>query len=56
MDVIERFFHLSPDGGNGTTELALLAGALALTCQPAFRRLPRLPSLRPGRRRRPRDA
>jgi hypothetical protein len=24
MDFIERFLHLSPDGGNGTTETLLL--------------------------------
>ena len=24
MDFIERWFHVSPDGGNGMTELALL--------------------------------
>jgi hypothetical protein len=32
MDFIERLFHISPDGGNGMTELllaVLLAAALA---------------------------
>jgi hypothetical protein len=24
MDFIERFFHLSPDGGNGITEILFL--------------------------------
>jgi hypothetical protein len=29
MDFVERLFHVSPDGGNGTFELALVAAALA---------------------------
>jgi hypothetical protein len=28
MDWIERIFHISPDGGSGTTEVLLLFGAL----------------------------
>jgi len=39
MDLIERLFHISPDGGNGVTEaglfLALAACAVAL-CRQAF--------------------
>lgn len=42
MDWIERLLHLSPDGGNGLTELALVAGAsvavLSLMVRRALRR------------------
>lgn len=27
MDWIERLFHLSPDGGNGSLEVGIIAGA-----------------------------
>jgi hypothetical protein len=30
MDWIERIFGISPDGGDGTTELLFLAGAVAI--------------------------
>lgn len=33
MDFVERFFHISPDGGNGMTELKF---ALAIFCIFAF--------------------
>jgi hypothetical protein len=28
MDWIERFFHIAPDGGSGTTELLILIGLI----------------------------
>ena len=31
MDWIERLFHVSPDGGNGSLELALLLLAASVT-------------------------
>lgn len=31
MDFIERLFHITPDGGNGLAELAILLG-LACVC------------------------
>lgn len=30
MDWIERVFHVSPDGGNGSFEVVVLLGALVL--------------------------
>jgi hypothetical protein len=27
MDIIERIFHIAPDGGSGATELAILLAA-----------------------------
>ena len=38
MDFIERLFHVSPDGGNGTTEAMFLIAVLAITAALAFRR------------------
>jgi hypothetical protein len=38
MDFIERWFHLSPDNGNGTTELLFLLVAVALVLAIVFRR------------------
>jgi len=38
MDWIERVFHLSPDGGSGTTEMAVFAAVAAVTL--LGRRLP----------------
>jgi hypothetical protein len=47
MDFIESFFHLSPDGGNGTSEaVMLIALMLALTLCVKFRHVQR------GRKRR----
>ena len=37
MDFIERFFHISPDGGSGTTELIWLAVALFAIASVLFR-------------------
>jgi hypothetical protein len=37
MDFIERFFHVSPDGGNGLTELYWFAVA-PITVAVVFRR------------------
>jgi hypothetical protein len=31
LDFIERIFHLSPDGGNGSVEFMLLLGVLAFS-------------------------
>ena len=48
MDWIERILHLSPDGGTGATEIAVVvAAALGLGLGFVFRRRPsprRLPS------------
>jgi hypothetical protein len=30
MDFVERWFHVSPDGGNGLYEVALLLGVVLL--------------------------
>ena len=38
MDFIERFFHLSPDGGNGTTEIIWLAVAIFAVASILFRK------------------
>jgi len=37
MDFIERWFGISPDGGNGTTELVCIAFILAAGAVFAFR-------------------
>ena len=43
MDWIERVFHVSPDGGNGVTELVLVVvPALAVTLGVLSRRARRL--------------
>ena len=38
MDFIERWFHLSPDNGSGTTEALFLLAAVALIIAVAGRR------------------
>ena len=38
MDFIERWLHLSPDNGNGTTEALFLLVAVALVLAVAYRR------------------
>jgi hypothetical protein len=38
MDFIERWFHVSPDGGNGVLELTYLLAALAASTALTFRR------------------
>ena len=40
MDFLERIFHLSPDGGSGLTEFAVLVSILLATAVvPVFRLL-----------------
>ena len=38
MDFIERWFHLSPDGGNGSLELVYLLAIVAIVTMILFRR------------------
>jgi len=38
MDFIERWFHVSPDGGNGTLEWLYLAAAIVAAVVFIFRR------------------
>ncbi len=38
MDFIERIFHISPDGGDGTTEAALIGVALLFLVGICFRK------------------
>jgi len=38
MDFVERLFHISPDGGSGTTELIWLAVALFVIARILFRK------------------
>ncbi len=53
MDWIERLFHISPDGGSGLTEIAILSGIAALIAAAFVRVLsrPRRTGDRPGTRR-----
>lgn len=37
MDFIERLMHISPDGGNGATEMILLLAVSAIVAGIAFR-------------------
>jgi hypothetical protein len=37
MDFIERWFHVAPDGGNGTLEVLYLVAPLALVVAIVFR-------------------
>jgi hypothetical protein len=37
MDFIERLFHVSPDGGNGMTELAIYVVVIAVIVLSAAR-------------------
>ena len=32
LDFIERFFHISPDGGDGSLEIILLIAAATIVC------------------------
>jgi hypothetical protein len=38
MDLIERLFGVSPDGGSGATELAMLLGVMLLVAVLSWRR------------------
>lgn len=38
MDVLERVFHVSPDGGSGALEALYLVAAVAVLAAIAFRR------------------
>ena len=38
MDFIERYFHISPDGGSGATEVTYLAAVLLFAAALVFRR------------------
>ena len=38
MDFIERLFGMSPDGGSGATELAMLLGVMLLVAVLSWRR------------------
>lgn len=51
MDLIERLFHIAPDGGNGMTELLLLGVLLAAPF--AARRIRQHLTRRAARRSRP---
>jgi MYXO-CTERM domain-containing protein len=48
MDFIERLFGISPDGGDGSTELLYLAAVAAIVLAFAWRRLRRLAAKRTG--------
>ncbi len=37
MDLIERWFHISPDGGNGTLEALYIGGCLLMIVIMAIR-------------------
>jgi len=37
MDFIERFFHVSPDGGSGSTEVAYFVVAMMIVLAFVFR-------------------
>ena len=38
MDFIERWFHVSPDGGNGSLEVLYIVAILAVIAMVLFRR------------------
>ena len=38
MDFIERWFHVSPDGGNGSLEVLYIVAVLAVIAMVLFRR------------------